>query len=145
MIRLMKNERGFTLIEVMIAIALMGIIGIALLSGLATASRGLFTADERATAESLARSQIEYIKKQDYDEYWNYTVSTSQRSSSDQPSWWDADNPPFLSPEYVDYSATINATAIEAGLQRIRVTVYHNLEEVTTTGDYTLEGYKADR
>jgi len=61
-----KNERGFTLIEVLIAVALLSIIAVAFLSGLATASKALFIADERATAESLARSQMEYAKNQDY-------------------------------------------------------------------------------
>lgn len=145
MFRLVKNERGFTLIEVMLAIALMGIIGIAFLGGLATASRALFLADERATAESLARSQMEYIKKQDYDSNWNYVVSTSQRSSSDEPSWWATSPPPYLSVDYIDYSASINATPIEAGIQRIRVIIYHRGDPIITAGDYTLEGYKVDR
>jgi len=65
-VSLMKNEKGFSLIEVVIALLLLGIIGVALLGGLATASMALFIADERATAESLARSQMEYIKSQNY-------------------------------------------------------------------------------
>ena len=63
----MKQEKGFSLIEVAIAIALLGIVAIAFLGGLSTASRAIFIADERATAESLARTQMEYVKSQDYD------------------------------------------------------------------------------
>jgi len=71
---LIKSERGVGLIEVMIAIALLGIIAIAFLSGLATASKALFIADERATAESLARSQMEYVKNQDYSIGGTYDI-----------------------------------------------------------------------
>ena len=56
------SSRGFTLIEVLIALALMGIIAIAFLSGLSTSSMALIIADEHATAESLARSQMAYVK-----------------------------------------------------------------------------------
>jgi prepilin-type N-terminal cleavage/methylation domain-containing protein len=62
------RSRGFTLIEVLIAIALMGTIAITVLSALSTASLALITADKRATAESLARSQMEYVKNQIYEE-----------------------------------------------------------------------------
>lgn len=55
------------MIEVVIAIALIGIIGVAVMSALATASIALIIADERATAESLARSQMEYVKDQGYN------------------------------------------------------------------------------
>ena len=62
------SSRGFTMIEVVIAIALIGIIGVAVLSALSTASMALIIADERATAESLARSQMEYVKNSPYDD-----------------------------------------------------------------------------
>jgi len=64
---LLKNEKGISIIEVVIAIALLGVIGVAFLSGLAAASKVIYVADERATAESLARSQMEYVKNQPYD------------------------------------------------------------------------------
>jgi len=62
-----SRARGFTMIEVVIAIAIIGIIGVAVMSALATASIALIIADERATAESLARSQLEYVKDQGYN------------------------------------------------------------------------------
>ena len=61
------SSRGITAIEVLIALALVGVIAIAFLSGLSTASMALIIADERATAESLARSQLEYVKNQPYN------------------------------------------------------------------------------
>jgi prepilin-type N-terminal cleavage/methylation domain-containing protein len=62
-----SRARGFTMIEVVIAIAIIGIIGVAVMSALATASIALIIADERATAESLARSQMEFVKDQGYN------------------------------------------------------------------------------
>ncbi len=120
----MKYEKGFTLVEVTIAIALMGIIGIAFLGGLATASRGIFTADEQAAAESLARSQMEYVKNLPYAA--TYT-------------------PASIPPGYTNYSATISTTALDSGLQLIRVTIYHDGEPILTSGNYTLETYRSTR
>jgi type II secretory pathway pseudopilin PulG len=58
--------RGFIFIEVLIAIALLGIISIALMGALSTNSTVLIIADERTTAESLVRRQMEYVKNQGY-------------------------------------------------------------------------------
>lgn len=70
------GSRGFTLIEVTIAIALLGIIAVTILTALSTASVALIIADRRATAESLARSQMEYVKNQAYQEqYIDYSKS----------------------------------------------------------------------
>lgn len=66
---LQGSSRGIGLIEVLIALALLGIIAITFLSGLSTASMALIIADERATAESLARSQMEFVKNQPYFDY----------------------------------------------------------------------------
>jgi prepilin-type N-terminal cleavage/methylation domain-containing protein len=66
---LQGHSRGFTLIEVVIAIALIGLIGVAVLSALSTASLALIIADQRATAESVARSEMEYVKDNDKNPY----------------------------------------------------------------------------
>jgi len=58
----MKSERGFALIETLVALALLGIIAVAFLSGLATTSQAGFIANEQATAESLVRSEAEYVR-----------------------------------------------------------------------------------
>ena len=66
-VELIKNQKGQTLIEVLIAIAILGVVAVAFLTALTTASGALIIADEHTTAESLARSQQEYVKSQDYD------------------------------------------------------------------------------
>ena len=116
------NSRGFTLIEVVIAIALLGVISIAFLSALGTASKAIFIADERATAESLARSQMEYVKSQPYSDNETY------EKLDDIPVGYDIDWPPTVVP-------------LEDGLQKITVTVNH----LGKSGVITLEGYKGDR
>lgn len=62
----MKSEKGFALIETLVALALMGITAVGLLSGLSTTFRAGMISQERVTAESLAKSQWEYIRAQDY-------------------------------------------------------------------------------
>jgi prepilin-type N-terminal cleavage/methylation domain-containing protein len=120
MLKLIKSEKGFSLVEVLIAVGLLGLIGVAVLMALTTVSNGVLISDNQATAESLARSQMEDIKNGPYAN--NYL--------------------PSLPDEHVDagYSATIDAETIAAGLQKITITIEHYSEEILI-----LEGYKADR
>ena len=60
------RSRGLSMLEVVIAIGLLGIIAVSILTALLTASAALVIADRRATADSLARSQMEYVKNQDF-------------------------------------------------------------------------------
>jgi len=61
-----NSQKGFLLIEILVGLALMGIIAAAFLNGLSTTFTGVAVSQERVAAESLAKSQIEYIKVQDY-------------------------------------------------------------------------------
>ena len=152
------TEAGVTLIETLIALAILGIIAAAFLSGLATTSKAMLIADERATAESLARSQMEYIKNQAYsDNSWDYTVTTSQRSFAQSPSWWDdADNPSLLPSSYAGYSVEASADDFDAdgdgtmevpgdddAIRRITVNIYH--PDTALDPVITLEDYKVNR
>ena len=60
------GQKGFLLIEILVGLALLGIITIALINGLITTFKGVSVSQERVYAESLAKSQIEYIKTQYY-------------------------------------------------------------------------------
>lgn len=62
----MKSQTGFTLIETLIGLSLLGIIAVGFLSGLATTFKAVAVSQERVISESLAKSQLEYIKVQDY-------------------------------------------------------------------------------
>jgi len=131
MAKLIKNERGFTFVEVVIALAILGVIAAGFLMALATASKAIIIADERTTAESLARSQMEYVKKQGYDGTNNppqYAVV------SDIPSTYSID----ISAVRLDPEG--DGTGDDDGIQKIIITVDHQGEPVIT-----LVGYKADR
>ena len=159
MIKRLRNQKGFTLIELIVALALLGLIAIAYLGALATASTAIIISDERTTAESLARSQMEYVKNRDYsDSVWSYEVTSSGRTVvGGAPSWWDADNPPLLSSDYDGYVVDIIAEDFDAdndgtlevgiagdddeGIRRITVTVEH----LSKPEVIILEDYKVDR
>ena len=123
------SSRGFTLLEVVIAIALIGIIAVAVLSSLSTASMALIIADRRATAESLARSQMESIRDQDYIDY--------SESGHD-----DYDLIP--SPEGYEIEP-VTVEPLDVGLQKITVTVSYYIvrpENRMVEQEYTLVDYK---
>ena len=61
-----NSQKGFLLIEILVGLALMGIIAVGFTNGLSTTFKGVTVSQERVTAESLAKSQIEYIKIQEY-------------------------------------------------------------------------------
>ena len=118
----MKNESGFTLVETLVSLAILGITSVAFLSGFSTASLGVSTIDERETAKNLAEIQMEYVKDQTY--------AASYVPSSE------------LSSEYAGFSVNISANTIMArdgNIQKIIVIVKHLDKEVTS-----LEGYKVN-
>jgi len=140
------KSRGFTLIEVLIALALFAIIGIVFAGGLATASRAVLIADVRTNAESLARTEMEYVKTQDYSPApWGYEVTDlgSTCTPEECPTWFDSLH--CLSEEHALYTVQVEAVALNASqseypIEEISVAVDHDDRRVIT-----LVGYKIDR
>lgn len=67
-----RGQRGFSLIEILVGLAILTAIGVAFLNGLFTTSKAIMVSQESTITESLARSQMEYIKTQDYIPDDNY-------------------------------------------------------------------------
>ena len=141
--KLNRNQKGLTLIEVLIAIAILGMIAVPFLTALSTSSRALIIADERTTAESLVRSEIEYVRSQDYcNASWSYNVNSTGSTPSvlDPPCWLVASH--ALPDNCKDYSLTVNASLIDGedvGIQNITVTVKRDNDKlVLTTSTYNV-------
>jgi prepilin-type N-terminal cleavage/methylation domain-containing protein len=119
--RLKKNEKGFTLIEVLVALAITGLVVVAFLTAMSVASKANIITNERTTAESLARSQMEYVKSLPFDGSYD----------------------PLVPQDYLDAGYTvppIDVAERQTGLQKITVIVQHHGNDVLT-----LEDYKVDR
>jgi prepilin-type N-terminal cleavage/methylation domain-containing protein len=80
-----NTERGFSLIEVMVALALLGIIATGFLSGTAVTSNTRVIADEHASAKMLAESIMDGIKKQDFGASYNVTIPDEFPASPPMP------------------------------------------------------------
>ena len=63
---LRSGEAGIMLLEILVALAVLGTAGVAFVSALGTVSKATAIADERALAESLVRSQLEYVESYAY-------------------------------------------------------------------------------
>ena len=136
------SSKGFSLIEVMVAILLLGVVSVALLSAVSTASKAVFVAEGQASGESLARSEMEYVKSQGYSAApWSYVLPSETQTSP--PDWWDEGDPHALPEDYVNYSVTCNVTPLYAadnGIQKITVVVSAPSGSVVT-----LESYRSMR
>jgi prepilin-type N-terminal cleavage/methylation domain-containing protein len=125
----MKNEKGFTFIEVVIALGVLGVIAVGFLSGLGTASKTLSIADERQTANNLAEAQVEYVKRQAYDT--DASKPPDYKLLLNIPDHYSIDQPlaEWLDPK-------LDGLDNDDGIQKIKVTVRHDGKEVLTLEDY---------
>ena len=137
--KLPGNESGVTLLETLVALAILGLVAVALLSGLTTAARATIIADEQATAESLARSEIEYVKSQDYIDYTD--PGHLEYESVTPPDSYSIE----LTPTPIDpdtglaYGQTGGIFEQDDGIQKITVTVKRNNNPVLTVEDYKVD------
>jgi len=152
----MKKEKGFTAIEVIVALALLGIIAVAFLGGLTTASKAIFIADERTTAESLARTEMEYVKSCNYEDLLPYLPSWSYEIPGGNPPWDSSHD--ALPAGYEGYSVAVEGNIFDANedgvvdendnsIQKITVVIYHPYDAIHPNENIviTLEDYKVDR
>jgi len=72
----LSNSRGLTLVETLVALAILGIVAGIFMMGLSVSSKSIMVSEKRVTAESLAKSEVEYIKNLAYDDTNNPPVYT---------------------------------------------------------------------
>jgi prepilin-type N-terminal cleavage/methylation domain-containing protein len=143
------RSRGFTLIEVLVALALFSIIAIVFAGGLTTASRAVITAGVRTTAESLARTQMEsiktYVQSGGYKNATSPTWQVTYPRISGIPSGYSICSVNWTTnlPDNCGFDATasiiayaLDHTTSDSGLQKIKLVISHDNKEIST-----LEGY----
>lgn len=76
----MKSESGLSFVEILVSLSIVAVITIAFINGMSGAFKGIEISQERVAAESLAKSQIEYIKVQDFVPVATYNPSDPANS-----------------------------------------------------------------
>ena len=132
--KLKGNEKGVTLIETLVALAILGLISVAFINGLATVAKATYITDVRTTAESLTRSGLENIKEQSYI---YYTPGHGEYLSITPPTSYSVEVTTV--PIHPDTKQPL-PSGQDQGLQKITVTVNHKGRVIVT-----VEDYKADR
>ena len=124
--KLKGSQSGMTLIETLVALAILGLVAATFLYGLATASKATIIANEQTIAESLVRSEIEYVKNCDYQ----YLASEYPIAPAlTLPEGW------VVPPPVVEL---VHAT--DDGIQKVTVTAEYNGETI-----FSVVVYKVDR
>jgi prepilin-type N-terminal cleavage/methylation domain-containing protein len=122
----LKESNGFTLVEVLVAMALLGIIGVGFLSALGGASRALLMTDVKQTARNIAEMQMEQIKSQGW-----------------QLAYGPVTDDPDVAAQYPGFDIDIEADEFprppDSNLQRITISVLHSGKEVYTVTSYKVK------
>ena len=127
------SQKGLTLVEVVIALAVFAAIAVSLFIALNVSHRTTHSVNQETTAESLTRAVLEYVKSCDYD---------------------DINNPPVYGVDPTldiptKYSIEVAAERLDPegdgfddddGIQKVTVQVKYDGDLILTT-----ENYKVDR
>jgi len=126
------GQRGMTLIEVLIALGIIAAVAVTFLAGMSASSSRVIINSENITAESLAKTQMEYVKRQPYD-----AIGTPEYAEL-------VLDPDLIAADYaIDVAVQLmnpkgDSPNNDDGLQMIIITIKHHGNTV-----HTLEGYKS--
>jgi type II secretory pathway pseudopilin PulG len=120
------GEWGFTLVEAVIAMAILGMVGGVFLHGAAIGPKTVMVSQERVAAESLAKSQMEDTKAQEYvPEATSYPQITIPSDLAGQGYDVEVSGDPLHDPD--------------DGIQEITVSVTRGGETLWTIVDYKMD------
>lgn len=71
----LNRQHGVSMLEIMVAMAILGVAGVALLLGMNTAFRSQDISREQVQGENLARAQLEYIREQTFITGGSYAIN----------------------------------------------------------------------
>jgi len=120
----LKGEQGISLLEVVIAIAVLGLLLAGFIPALLGITRSVISVDGRETAKNLAESELEYVKAQPY------LVTYHPYDSSAKYPGFSVDDPLTVSD---------NLTGRDSDIQAITVVVRQRGAVITQ-----LTGYKVN-
>ena len=132
------DERGESLVEILVSVAIIAIVLTAFLSALSAGAFSVAVVHKRVTAQNLARAQLECIQDHPYISGAapiSYTTACTATQLSAYPidlsiSYWHAPTETFTSTPGLD----------EEGMQWITITISHDGEQV-----FAIEKYKVER
>jgi len=145
-VRMHRSQNGVSLAEVLVALFILSAVGVAAVVGLGTTVKVNDMARTRITAESLARSELEYVVSENYTKLypnpgteWSYTLSESGDS---YPSWDSLHN--GLPWDYPGYTITVSSVEKSAGIQMITAAVKYIYSQNPDNIVLTIVTYRAE-
>ena len=119
----MKSNKGFAFLETIVALALSGVVAAVFLNSVGTAAKATMVAEEEVTAESLVRSEMEYIKSCAYQgSATEYPIAPTLSI----PNRWSMPEP--------------TVEVLDDGIQKVTITVRRDGDD-----ELSVIMYKADR
>ena len=117
---MLRNERGISILEELISLALIALVLVIFLGGLSVGSAGVGTVHKRVSSENLARAGLEHIKNVPYLESGDYVDDITN-----------------VTVPVPGYSLMVEAQTLGDSLQLITITVKSGVQTA-----FVMEGYK---
>lgn len=126
----LRDEKGLSLVESVVAIAIMGVAIVAFVLALSTGTMAVSQVEEEVVAQRLARTQLEYVKSYPYD---------SEAATYPYVYTYDGTyNPnPIILPEGYTIAVEVSSTPdTDTDIQKIAVTISQDGDDILIVEDY---------
>ncbi len=121
-----QDQRGVGLVESLVAVAILGVAVVAFVMALSVGTVAVGECNQQVVAQSLARTQLEYIKPQDY-------IPTADYDPDDPDDSYNTVD----TPEGYDISIEVDSIPdTDTDIQKIAVTISLGDENILTVEDY---------